>query len=98
MKKMLIILAIFSLPFVIAKEEVPLLIDNSAIITDYEIDDTSSLIKYDKMKKSDKIKQVQEEQARYKTPKIKLDAEQINRQRALDFTTKQNNSMMLPTF
>ncbi len=98
MKKMLIILAIFCLPLVIAKEEVPLLIDNSAIITDYEIDNTSSLIQYDKMKKSDKIKQIQNEQAKYKTPKIRLDSEQINRQRALDFTTKQNNSMILPTF
>ena len=98
MKKMLTILAVFCLPFVIAKEEVPLLIDNSAIITDYEIDNSENLIQYDKMKKSDKIKQVQEEQAKYKSPKIRLDAEQINRQRALDFTTKQNNSMMLPTF
>ena len=98
MKKMLRILAILWFSFVIAKEEVPLLIDNSAIITDYEIDNSQSLIQYDKMKKSDKIRQVQEEQAKYKTPKIKLDAEQINRQRALDFTTKQNNSMMLPTF
>lgn len=98
MKKMLTILAVFCLPFVIAKEEVPLLIDNSAIITDYEVDNSQSLIQYDKMKKSDKIKQVQEEQAKYKSPKIRLDAEQINRQRALDFTTKQNNSMMLPTF
>lgn len=98
MKKMLTILAVFCLPFVIAKEEVPLLIDNSAIITDYEVDNSQSLIQYDKMKKSDKIKQVQEEQAKHKSPKIKLDAEQINRQRALDFTTKQNNSMMLPTF
>ena len=98
MKKMLTILAVFCLPFVIAKEEVPLLIDNSAIITDYEVDNSENLIQYDKMKKSDKIKQVQEEQAKYKSPKIRLDAEQINRQRALDFTTKQNNSMMLPTF
>ena len=98
MKKMLIILAILSFSFVTAREEVPLLIDSSAISTDYEIDNSQSLIQYDKMKKSDKIRQVQEEQAKYKTPKIKLDSEQINRQRALDFTTKQNNSMMLPTF
>ena len=55
MKKMLMILAILGFSFVIAKEEVPLLIDNSAIITDYEIDNSQSLIQYDKMKKSDKI-------------------------------------------
>ena len=98
MKKILIILTIFSFSFVIAKEEVPLLIDNSAIMTNYKVDDSQSLIQYDKMKKSDKIKQLQNEQSKYKSPKIKLDSEQINRQRALDFTTKQNNSMILPTF
>ena len=30
--------------------------------------------------------------------KIKLDTKQIQHQRALDFTTRQNNSMLLPTF
>lgn len=98
MKKYLLIVAFLVLPFASAKEEVPLLINNTSAIGDSTEEYNPNLINSDNMKKGDKIKSAQEELSKTPSRKIKLDSRQINHQRALDYTTRQNNSTMLPTF
>ena len=82
----------FLIPLALAAEETPLLIDTSAITIDFE-EENSNLINTQNLKKQPVVeKSVQD------VRKIKLDTKQIQHQRALDFTTRQNNSMLLPTF
>lgn len=97
MKKVCLILSLLVLPFAIAREEVPLLIDNSSVIIDYEEPD-SNAINSDAMRRSEQIKEAQQEASKNNQgSRLKLDTRAINHQRALDFTTKQSNSM-LPLF
>lgn len=96
MKKSIIILTLFLFTVVYAREEVPLLIDTGAINVGYE-EDNSSLIDVENMKKSTSVKRAKDELGQQQASKIKLDTRQIHHQRALDWTTKQNNSM-LPIF
>ena len=92
MKKLILILSMFLIPLTLAAEETPLLIDTSAITIDFE-EENSNLINTQNLKKQPVVeKSVQD------VRKIKLDTKQIQHQRALDFTTRQNNSMLLPTF
>ena len=92
MKKLILILSLFLISFVQAMEETPLLIDTSAITIDFE-EDNSSLINTQNLKKQPIAqKQVQD------TRKIKLDTRQIQHERALDYTTRQNHSMLMPRF
>ena len=59
---------------------------------DFE-EENSNLINTQNLKKQPVVeKSVQD------VRKIKLDTKQIQHQRALDYTTRQNNSMLLPTF
>lgn len=98
MKKSFIILGLYLaiLPFVFAKEETPLLIDTP--ITSIYIEDDSNLINVDNMKKSERVEKAKQEAQKNQSPKIRFDSRQINHQRALDYTTKFNDTMMLPTF
>ncbi len=97
MKKVCLILSLLILPFAAAREEVPILIDNASIVTEYEEPDLN-MINTDNMRRSEKIKEAQQEASKNnQTSRLKLDTRAINHQRALDFTTKQNNSM-LPLF
>ena len=92
MKKLILILSMFLIPLALAAEETPLLIDTSAITIDFE-EENSNLINTQNLKKQPVVeKSVQD------VRKIKLDTKQIQHQRALDYTTRQNNSMLLPTF
>lgn len=92
MKKLILILSLLLIPLTQASEETPLLIDTSAITIDFE-EENSNLINTQNLKKQPVVeKSVQD------VRKIKLDTKQIQHQRALDFTTRQNNSMLLPTF
>ena len=92
MKKLILILSLLLIPLTLASEETPLLIDTSAITIDFE-EENSNLINTQNLKKQPVVeKSVQD------VRKIKLDTKQIQHQRALDFTTRQNNSMLLPTF
>ena len=92
MKKLILILSLLLMPLTLASEETPLLIDTSAITIDFE-EENSNLINTQNLKKQPVVeKSVQD------VRKIKLDTKQIQHQRALDFTTRQNNSMLLPTF
>ena len=97
MKKTVFIM--FNLLFLssFAFEDVPILPQDSGIDVRY-VENQNYLINYDKMKKSDKIKDAQEELSKSEKPKIQFDSRQIIHQRALDFTTRQNNSMPLPRF
>lgn len=97
MKKIFLIALFLIAPFVQAREETPILIDNGAFFADV-VEEPLSEIDVDCMKKRKEIKQAQDEILKDSNPrKIKLDTRQINRQRALDYTTRQNNSM-LPVF
>ena len=80
-----------------AFEDVPILPHDSGVNIRY-LESNLELINTDKMKKSDKVKQAKDNAAQNELPKLKLDTEQINHQRALDFTTRQHNSMPLPRF
>ncbi|MBQ7288010.1 MAG: hypothetical protein IJW73_09640 [Candidatus Gastranaerophilales bacterium] len=92
MKKLILILSLLLIPLTQASEETPLLIDTSAITIDFE-EENSNLINTQNLKKQPVVeKSVQD------VRKIKLDTKQIQHQRALNFTTRQNNSMLLPTF
>ena len=93
MKKIIIILSLFLIPLALATEETPLLIDTSAITVEFE-EENLNLINTQNLKKQP----LQQEKTLEQPRKIKLDTKQIQHQRALDFTTRQNNSMLLPRF
>ncbi len=97
MKKVLFLLVFFALSPVLAKEQIPIMPQDSGVRIDV-IEDNTSLIDVENMKKSDKIKEAEKEAAKYQSRKIKLDSREINHQRALDYTTRFTDTMMLPTF
>ncbi len=98
MKKILLIFVFFiSINCVFAREETPLLLDTPITTINY-VEDDYSLINIQNMKKQDKVEKARDELNRSQTPKIKLDTREINHQRALDYTTRPSNSMMLPVF
>ena len=97
MKKIVFVLFLMLLSYSYAREETPLLLDTPINSIEY-IEDDSILINTDNMKKSKDIKRVQNELNQNQKRKIKLDTRQINHQRALDYTTKFNDTMMLPVF
>ena len=82
---------------VFAFDDVPILPQDSGIDIKY-VDYQNSLINYDKMKKSTKIKAAQDEAMKNKAPRLEFDTRQIIHQRTLDYTTRQNNSTVLPRF
>ena len=91
MKKIIIFCLLF-MP-AIAHEEIPLLIDPSAINIEFE-SDNSSLINIDNMKKANPITKTKNETNKQK---LKLDTRQIHHQRTLDYMNNKNGTM-LPIF
>lgn len=57
----------------------------------------NSLINVDNLKRADKVENAKQEAAARQQRKINLDSDEIMRERALNFTTKQNNAL-LPAF
>ena len=80
-----------------AFEDMPIIPQNSGINIEY-IENNQSLINFDKMKKSSIIKEAQNKTNENSKTKFQFDTRQINHQRALDFTTNQNNYTLLPRF
>lgn len=99
MKKIFILTGLFLCfsSFAAAKEETPLLLDTPLTSINF-VEDNSALINVQNMKKQERVERAKEEAAKNQPQKIHLDSRQINHQRALDYTTKFNDSMMLPTF
>ena len=98
MKKILVFLSFFLfLQNVFAREETPLLLDTPITSINY-VEDNSNLINTSKMKKTEKVEKALTEADKNQKPKVKLDTREINHQRALDYVTRPNNSMMLPVF
>lgn len=98
MKKALFVLFVLAFAqFAYSRDEVPLLMDTSAINVGYE-EDTNSLINVESMRKAKSVERAKNEIATPQNSKIKLDSRQIYHQRALDWATKQTNSTMVPIF
>ena len=98
MKKVLFILSFLLLAqFAYSRDEVPLLMDTSAINVGYE-EDNNSLINVENMKKAKSVERAKNEMVTPQNSRIKLDSRQIYHQRALDWATKQTNSTMMPIF
>ena len=86
MKKVLFILSfLLFTQFAYSRDEVPLLMDTSAI-------------NVENMKKAKSVERAKNEMATPQNSRIKLDSRQIYHQRALDWATKQTNSTMMPIF
>ncbi|MBR2068608.1 MAG: hypothetical protein IJ877_02480 [Candidatus Gastranaerophilales bacterium] len=97
MKKIsFILLSILVLPC-FGYEDMPILPQESGFNLQFN-EAEQETIDVEGMKKADKIKEVQKEAFSNKSPKFKVDLKQVNHQRALDFTTKQTNSTLLPRF
>lgn len=99
LKRSLCVLSILILSCAVAQDsDSPLLFDNSGgVIYSFE-EDNSSLINFSQMKKSEKIENALEnekENQQKKPPKIKVDRRELNHQRALDYSSKQVNSLPL---
>lgn len=93
----IIIFLIFS-NYCCAYEDVPSNIHDLGINVQY-FNENNVEINTDKMKKSDKIKKAGNFFGNNSNPKIKFDSKQINYQRALDYTTRNNiNNTLLPRF
>ncbi len=99
-KKSLVILGLLAFSFVgagvEAREEVPLFIDSPVSIEYIENDNNN--INYNSLdkRKENALKQAQENQNPSK--RVKLDTREINHDRALNFTTRQNNATTVPIF
>lgn len=92
MKKILI-LFVMLLACVFAYEDVPLLIDTTAL--DIQVEkNNANLIQTQKVKK---LQNIQEEKLELQKPKIKLDTKQIHQQRTLDYMNNKSGTM-LPIF
>ena len=78
-------------------EDIPILPQNSGVNIQF-VENNDNLIDYKGMKKADKIKEAETKRNLNSTPKLKIDSKQINYQRALDYTTNQNNYILLPKF
>lgn len=101
MKKIILTFLILTSFYAIAKEEAPILLDNASIYVEEVTPNETSLINVDDdMKKAQSINKIKEEMTEVEKAqrKIKLNSSQINHQRALDYTTRRNNSTMLPSF
>ncbi len=97
MKNIILTIAFLLFPFCLAEsEQMPYLPQDGALNVQY-IEENNDLINVSTMKKAKKIEQAKQEANKNQNPKLKLDARQINHQRALDYTTRQNNSL-LPLF
>lgn len=97
MRNIVLILGILLLNFCFALDsETPLLFPASSSMIETSQSE-NSLINVDNMKRSKRIEKAKDEAASVPKRKIKLDSDEIMRERALDFTTKQNNAL-LPAF
>ncbi len=77
-------------------EQTPMFFPETGAKVEYN-DAQDPLINVDNMKRAGRVEQAKKEAAKNSQPRIKFDVDQINHQRALDFSTKQNNSL-LPAF
>ncbi len=77
-------------------EQMPYLPQDGALNVQY-VESQNDLINVSGMKKAKKIESAKEQAQENQAPKLKLDNRQINHQRALDYTTRQNNAL-LPLF
>ena len=80
-----------------AFEDIPLFPQNSGLNIEY-VEDQQSLINTAKMKKADLIKKSGSMSNENSKIRFRFDERQINNQRALDYTTRLNNSTLLPRF
>jgi len=96
MKKNLLILSLLLFSYSIAQDDMLILPEGNNFSAS-QVQEEANLINVDSMKKSKKIKKVRNEILETEKPKINIDMEQINHQRALNYTTRTNNSM-LPRF
>ncbi len=97
MKKIGFILSVLFFLQCIAYEDIPIFPQDSGVNILY-VEDQRDLINLDGMKKADKVKKAENAANENTRPKIRFDTRQIIHQRALDYTTNQNNLLRLPTF
>lgn len=96
MKKIFLILTVLLAGFCFALENEGMFFPSTGAVVE-SMSKENSLINVDNMKRSDKVEEAKKEAATLEKRKIKLDSDEIMRERALDFTTKQNNAL-LPAF
>jgi len=97
MKKIILILTVLFTGFCFALEQDATVFFPSTSAVYESSSKENSLINVDNMKRADKVENAKKEAAAVEKRKIKLDGDEIMRERALDFTTKQNNAL-LPSF
>ena len=98
MKKLILILGLLLFNISLALEEdVPMFPLGSETGVYLKVPTTDGEINVDGMKRKDKVKKAEQEANSLQKPKILLDRDAINHERALNFSTKQNNAL-LPAF
>ena len=94
-KVAILTLMLFACAF--AHEEVPLLIDTTAINIETKKDIEES-INVENMKKSQGVKEAQNKAKTKERPTFKIDTRQIHQQRTLQYMDNRGGSSMLPIF
>ena len=97
MRKIFFILLIVLFSYSFGFEDVPIYPQDANINIRY-LETQSDLINTDGMKKSAGVNKAKNEVLQNEKPRYKFDQRQIYHQRALDYTTRQSNTMMLPRF
>ncbi len=97
MKNIVFVLTILFSMQCFAFEDIPVLPQDSGVSILY-VDNQQDLINVDGMKKADKVKNAQNMVNENEKPRLRFDSRQLIHQRALDYTTRQNNMMLLPRF
>lgn len=96
MKKLLFISLMLFL-FANAYEEVPILNDTNFL--DIQIEkDNNELIQIQNMKKANSVEKAKNDKINSQKPRIKLNARQIQHQKALDYMYNRGYGTMLPIF
>ena len=80
-----------------AYEDIPIFPQDSGVNILY-VENQQDLINVDGMKKADKVKNAENMANENEKPRFRFDTRQIIHQRALDYTTNQNNLIRLPSF
>lgn len=97
MKKFGFILSVLFFMHCMAYEDIPIFPQDSGVNVLY-VENQQDLINLDGMKKADKVKNAENMANESNMPKLRFDNRQIIHQRALDYTTRQNNMIRLPSF
>ncbi len=93
MIKKLSVLVCLLISYAFAYVETPILINTGAVSVE-TVENANDLIKTDMMKKSPSIEKVKKEMSTEQPPVIKLDVNQIQHQRALDYMDHKSGSMV----